>query len=1024
MKYGMFLLSCLVSLTVSQAQQQISIPRIDRMPDLPQPYQMRDWQQVAVKYDSLVFARTSGEHMPFLSVGSAGVNYPELQPIFMDSYVGSSSHGTQREAINIIPAVIGATLVGADKTTQFGTDWVTKVRDFYNLKNEELVYLNGPSDRSGHDWWYETMPNVFFYQLYDLYPDTPGFAEHFLSVANRWADAVEAMGADIAPWKVPYMNYRAWNLKEMKPLNEGVKEPEAAGAIAWLLYQAYHQTGDQRYRHGAEAALDFLNELTDNPSYELQLPYGVLTAARMNAELGAEYDLEKMIGWCFDRGDLRGWGSIVGSWGGMDVSGLIGEANDQGNDYAFIMNGFQQAAALAPLVKYDKRYTKAIAKWILNVANASRLFYSTYLPENQQSDYDWCTTNDPDAVVAYEAIKELWQGTALYARGDSKDAGWASTNLGLYGSSHVGYLGALLAATNVEGILTIDANITDFFVDAPFPTYLVYNPHGESKQVQIQVGDQAKDVYDAISETFILNEVTGTSEVTIGPGEVLLISYVPSGGTVEEKQGQLTANDQVLDFHYGYDFSGKLRIKALAATSDPAESGVADTIYCTVQGESVQYEWYVDDQLQTSDSAAFIWTPGATGAASIRAVVSANGRMAQDSLLLDVVALIPAYPVIDTLFADQKWYKPGDVFWVDAEVRDPKGLDLTLDWTVDHATILEQNESQIKVQAPSEGGVISITLSASNYDKQTQQTLQVLITKDAILTAPLVHLPLNGNPQDVSINQFSTSLQGGSYVAAPTAQAGEVLVLAGQSDELVIANQPALNFGDAVTISFWAYFTDFAQERFVISHGGWEQRWKVSTTTDQRLRWTINTTAGIKDLDASVILEKSKWYHFTVVYGDGAMQIFSNGELDTFVGHTGQINAAEVGVSIGKRLPGDAQYYLKGRVDEIRIYSEPVGPTQAALLPEEWYEQPPLSIRQERFHLYPNPVREGGFVNVQLGSMQHVILTDMTGKRVAELKATSTSDGTFRIDLSMIKRGVYLLYPAQTTGECYKLIIQ
>ncbi len=90
-------------------------------------------------------------------------------------------------------------------------------------------------------------------------------------------------------------------------------------------------------------------------------------------------------------------------------------------------------------------------------------------------------------------------------------------------------------------------------------------------------------------------------------------------------------------------------------------------------------------------------------------------------------------------------------------------------------------------------------------------------------------------------------------MAAPTAQ-GEVLVLAGlQPDELAIANQPALNFGGAITISFWAYFTDFGQERFVISHGGWEQRWKVSTTTDQRLRWTINTTAGIKDLDASVI---------------------------------------------------------------------------------------------------------------------------------------------------------------------------
>lgn len=40
------------------------------------------------------------------------------------------------------------------------------------------------------------------------------------------------------------------------------------------------------------------------------------------------------------------------------------------------MNGFQQAAALAPVAKYDKRYARAIGKWLLNIANASRLFYN------------------------------------------------------------------------------------------------------------------------------------------------------------------------------------------------------------------------------------------------------------------------------------------------------------------------------------------------------------------------------------------------------------------------------------------------------------------------------------------------------------------------------------------------------------------------------------------------------------------------------------------------------------------------
>jgi len=95
------------------------------------------------------------------------------------------------------------------------------------------------------------------------------------------------------------MNYRAWNLKQMKPLNIGVKEPEAAGAIAWILYNAYCQTNENKYLIGAEWAMEFLDSLEENPSYEIQLPYGVYTAARMNAEIGTNYNIEKMLNWCF-----------------------------------------------------------------------------------------------------------------------------------------------------------------------------------------------------------------------------------------------------------------------------------------------------------------------------------------------------------------------------------------------------------------------------------------------------------------------------------------------------------------------------------------------------------------------------------------------------------------------------------------------------------------------------------------------------------------------------------------------------
>ena len=83
--------------------------------------------------------------------------------------------------------------------------------------------------------------------------------------------------------------------------------------------------------------LEFLNAYSGNPSYELQLPYGVYAAARINAEMGTRYNIEKMVNWCFNRGELRGWGTIVGKWGNYDCSGLVGEANDGGNDYAFAM---------------------------------------------------------------------------------------------------------------------------------------------------------------------------------------------------------------------------------------------------------------------------------------------------------------------------------------------------------------------------------------------------------------------------------------------------------------------------------------------------------------------------------------------------------------------------------------------------------------------------------------------------------------------------------------------------------------
>ena len=122
------------------------------------------------------------------------------------------------EAINVLPAVIGATLVGIDKANQNGYDWVKMCREYFNNRPEQNVYKNHPVDDTYDDWWYETMPNVFFYQLFDLYPNTVDFDYQFITVADQFLESVKIMGGSATPWTKPYMNYRGWNFETMSPI--------------------------------------------------------------------------------------------------------------------------------------------------------------------------------------------------------------------------------------------------------------------------------------------------------------------------------------------------------------------------------------------------------------------------------------------------------------------------------------------------------------------------------------------------------------------------------------------------------------------------------------------------------------------------------------------------------------------------------------------------------------------------------------------------------------------------------------
>jgi PKD repeat protein len=1023
------LLPFLLCAVFTVSAQQIDLWRIESMPNMPSPYQMRDWKKVALDYDALVFnTGRTGTYLPLTKISTSnGINYPVINPIRMDTYVGQSDHGMVAEAINILPAVVGATLVGVDKTMQLNTNWVVKLKEFFNIKNGELVYLNSYSSSTGNDWWYEVMPNVFFYQLYDLYPQAdPDFSTQFVTIADRQLNVLYKLGGFVNYWKAPLMNYRAFNLLTGKPLVTSVPEPETAGSIAWILYQAYTRTGQPKYLYGAELALDFLQNWVYNPSYEIQLPYGIAAAARMNALEGTDYDLSKFLNWTFTSGSgtLRGWGTIVGNWNGYDVSGLIGEANDVGDDYAFSMNGFQHAAALAPVAKYDKRYARALGKWMLNLANASRLFYANALPSanQEQVSFAWSTQYDTTACIPYESMKQSWNDIQPCAMGDAVKGGWAATNLSLYSGSSVGYLASIIEKTNVEGILRIDLNKTDFSGANTYPAYLYYNPHGSDQLVDMVLPAGNFDVYDAISETVLRTNVHDTVQLSIPTDSVRLTVIYPTGKTTVVKGRFKTVDGAVIDFHTHNDFSTNLRIKAFTVSDTLVEKLDSTKVFCVAENNApptTTYRLFQDGVvLATNNFGVFTWrAPAATGLYRLTCEVVENGDTAR-SISIPVTVADNVYPVPVISLIGFSEVLPLDI---DTSLLVGAGLNtlkVQYDWSCEGGTLSNTTTINPTWHSPTTPGIYYITLTVTNPAGTCTYTEPVLV-KDLSITAeptPLIYYPLNGDTKNGAQDAFHAVSVNAVPSVGADGRTDAAYQFPSSASYLYTPNEAALNFQNQVAVSFWVKPDALPlNEQFILSHGSWEERYKVSITPEKKVRWTVKTNRSIADVDDNGMLDTGHYIHFTAQYTGYSLELYRNGHLVDFKALAGTIKTTTKSITIARKDEGTSEYNFHGSVDEVRIYSTELPQRIIRALPTTYS----LKVGDDKdisaFRVYPNPSAGDFFIHLPPDMMlARAQVYDITGQLVYSRWGSASN---LRINGP---DGIYFLLLQTTLGKTFR----
>ena len=545
---------------IAQVQQQ-KIDRVDQMPNLPQPLQIIDYKKLAVSFDSTVYDfNAKGKFWPMVWIDSTKKNFPQnvvgLYTAVADVRQGTNNKGMFHEALATMGATLGASLVGIDKSKQ--QNYVGMLKNYFNKETGWNIMMNNTCPEVallgggyGRDWWYDVYPNLLFYAVYDQYPKEPGFDEIAKSIADKFYNADLILNGNY--------DYSYFDYGKMKPMKNNIcAQPDAAAGHAWVLYAAYKKFGDPKYLKGAISALTALQSQPINPTYELLMPFGAYLSARINAEVGKNFDTNKMLGWTFDGTAIcrEGWGVLVGNWNGIDISGTVGSTVDHGG-YGFLMNTYDMAWPMVPMVRYNQSYATAIGKWMLNAANASRFFYPQYMPDEHETIPQLAEVTK--GVIGYEGIIKqssykahenlkgpVAQGDGpLWVPGQNPE----ESQFSVYGSGHVGIFGSIIRTTNVEGILQLNLLATDFFSDKAYPSFLYYNPYDTNKKVSIKVEQGKKvDLYNTVSGRIVARNVSSSKKIKLAPESAAVIVCVPSGGKITYEGSKMLVNGIVVDY--------------------------------------------------------------------------------------------------------------------------------------------------------------------------------------------------------------------------------------------------------------------------------------------------------------------------------------------------------------------------------------------------------------------------------------------------------------------------------------------
>jgi len=412
--------------------------------------------------------------------------------------------------------------------------------------------------------------------------------------------------------------------------------------------------------------------------------------------------------------------------------------------------------------------------------------------------------------------------------------------------------------------LRLDALKTDYFHDEAYPTYLYFNPYDEDKVVDIDVGTGSSDLYDAVSNIFLQTGVSGAGYFMIPADAAVLLVLVPTGGIISYDLDRMLVDDVVVDYRSGQVVGNyPPRIKSLASMSELVMSGVSTTVYCTAvdqDSDPLTYLWSSTGGTIENNNPTVQWTaPDQMGTYTISCVIDdGNGGMDSAQVIVEVVELINHEPVIDSLTANPQRVHLGSTSQLICYAHDPDLEVLTYTWNAEYGT-LDTQDSTATWTAPDVQGFYYIQCTVEDgHSGSAVDSIGIVVqdTSNISTGIPVAYYPFNGNANDESGNNHHGTVKGAVLTDDKMGTSNSAYSFNGSFDLIQVPNHNDLNFQNAITVSLWMKAEELYtnRESYPISHGNWENRWKLSIIPQKKLRWTVKTNLGIKDLDSQTVL--------------------------------------------------------------------------------------------------------------------------------------------------------------------------